>query len=186
MENKIVEGRQMIICSPYISKEVYVGMIKLKTEEIDTVANVVHPSAETGTFLENFKSKLLLDSDEEDEKPKETENTREEQDDAKDMLNKLNHQIDQSIEKTEGQWQCKVCGMKTIKRQKLRQHAEIHLQGFSHSCHICGMTVKTRHSLRCHMTMSHSNLSFDCNYCGKSGMNKMTFKTHKIKCIASD
>ena len=165
-------------------KEVYVEVMKLKAAEIDTVVNVLHPSVETGAFLENLKSKLLLDSDEEDEKPTETENTREEQDDAKDMLNKLNHQIDQSIEKTEGQWQCKVCGMKTIKRQKLRQHAEIHLQGFSHSCHICGKTAKTRHSLRCHVSMNHSRLS--CNFCGKSGMKKWTLKTHKLKCRASE
>ena len=93
----------------------------------------------------------------------------------------LDLQIEQIIEKHEGLWQCKVCG-KTIQsrnsKQNMRDHAEIHIKGISHSCNMCDKTFSTRHSLRSHKSY-HSELLFTCNVCGKSGMNKMSYANHK-------
>merc|ERR1719186_254137 len=93
----------------------------------------------------------------------------------------LDLQIEQMIEKNGGLWQCKVCGKTAKDKSHIREHAETHIEGVSHSCHICSKTLSTRNSLRKHIK-NHTELSFTCNICGKSGMNKMGYKSHKRTC----
>ena len=86
-------------------------------------------------------------------------------------------QIDQMIEKRDGEWQCKVCPQKSAAKQNLLNHAETHVVGVSHICQICGKTSSTRRTLKMHMSNNHS-LVFSCDICGKSGMNKLAHKNH--------
>ena len=93
----------------------------------------------------------------------------------------LDIQIEESIEKIEGLWTCKVCG-KTAKRKKdLKSHAERHIEGVSYPCHLCNSTLSTRKSLQQHITNIHSDLSFTCHICDKTGMNKATLRMHIVR-----
>ena len=65
-------------------------------------------------------------------------------------------QIEQIIDKTEGKWKCKVCGKTARDKTNVRQHAETHIEGMSHTCHICGNTFGTRTSLRIHYRRLHT------------------------------
>merc|ERR1712096_54239 len=94
----------------------------------------------------------------------------------------LDLQIEQMIEKNGGLWQCKVCGKTTKQKGDIKNHAETHIEGLSHTCHICNKTCSTRNSLKVHIIDNHSELSYNCNICGKSGMAKMAFKNHKRIC----
>merc|ERR1719186_818 len=76
-------------------------------------------------------------------------------------------QIEQMIEKNEGLWHCKVCGKTNNYESNMKQHAETHIEGVSHTCHICNKTFSTRKSLKVHIGNSHSELSFNCPVCIK-------------------
>jgi ribosomal protein L37AE/L43A len=96
----------------------------------------------------------------------------------------LDIQIEQMIEKTEGIWQCKLCGKTIVKRGDMQKHAETHIQGVYHVCHICNKTFSTRASLRDHISNIHSEL-FSCDLCEKSGMNRRVYTHHKRNTHAS-
>merc|ERR1712129_228455 len=90
----------------------------------------------------------------------------------------IDFKIKGMIEKNEGQWRCKVCGKNASFNNKIRQHAETHIEGVSHVCHICRKTTLTRHNLRDHISSVHSEL-FSCDICGKTGMNRKAYRDHK-------
>ena len=90
----------------------------------------------------------------------------------------LDLQINQMIEKSDGMWNCKVCGRTSTHRGHMRYHAETHIEGMSHACHICNKSFSNRKSLHCHINMCHSEL-LSCDLCGKSGMNKHAYYNHK-------
>ena len=89
----------------------------------------------------------------------------------------LDLQILEMIEKSDGVWKCKICGRTTIKKDRIREHAESHIEGMSHTCHICRKSYPNRNTLRCHINNVHSGL-FSCDVCGKSGMNKGSYYEH--------
>ena len=78
----------------------------------------------------------------------------------------LDTQIEQMIVKQEGLWQCKVCGKSSGKKSNIQNHAEIHIEGVTHSCHICNKIFSTRHNLSTHVMKVHSESSLTCNNCG--------------------
>ena len=82
------------------------------------------------------------------------------------------------IEKNEGVWTCKVCGKTSAKKDHIREHAEMHIEGMSHACHLCNKTFPTRSCLRQHIPDIHSEL-FSCDICGKAGMNRRVYRLHK-------
>ena len=101
---------------------------------------------------------------------------------ALDNVGDLEDEIKKMIEKNENIWSCKVCGKATTKKQVIQSHAEIHIEGMSHSCHICKKTFSTRPGRRQHVFDIHSEL-FDCDFCAKTGMNRKLYKIHKQKCV---
>ena len=50
---------------------------------------------------------------------------------------------------------CTVCDKEGSKKQKIRQHIETHLEGFSHKCHFCDVVKHTRGSLAFHEWQYH-------------------------------
>ena len=56
----------------------------------------------------------------------------------------LDNRISEMIVKREGGWSCAVCGKMANHKSKLKQHAETHLQGYSHPCGLCGKTYRSR------------------------------------------
>ena len=56
----------------------------------------------------------------------------------------LDRRISEMIVKKEGAWVCTVCGKNANHKSKLKQHAETHLQGYSHPCSLCGKTYRSR------------------------------------------
>ena len=52
-------------------------------------------------------------------------------------------------------WKCTECGKMLKKKDKLQNHVEIHLTGFSHVCAKCDKVHKTRASLSVHMSTVH-------------------------------
>ena len=67
----------------------------------------------------------------------------------------LDLQIDQMIEKNEGQWQCRVCSKRTKLMANMKHHAETQIKGVTHTCHICNKTLSKRESLRKHVSDIH-------------------------------
>ena len=51
--------------------------------------------------------------------------------------------------------ECSVCKKVLKKKNKMQQHAEIHLKGFSHLCNYCGKNYKNRPSLKVHISTTH-------------------------------
>ena len=93
-------------------------------------------------------------------------------------LSDLDLHILEMIEKSDGVWQCKVCGKSNSHKGHMQYHAETHIEGMSHACHICNKSYPNRHALRSHIDKIHSEL-LSCDLCGKSGMNKSVYHDHK-------
>ena len=92
----------------------------------------------------------------------------------------LESRLEELIEKSVNNWQCRICSKTFNTKRNMIQHSEIHVEGITHSCNVCMKTFSTKHSLRVHMSKIHSNLYF-CGVCGKRNMNKMHVQTHKSK-----
>ena len=90
----------------------------------------------------------------------------------------LKLQIEQMIEKTDGEWNCKVCQKASTSKSHIQSHAETHIGGLSFSCPICGKTFSTRAYLHNHTVNIHSELS-SCDTCDKTGMTKTALYVHK-------
>jgi len=90
----------------------------------------------------------------------------------------LDLQIMQMIEKSDGVWNCKVCGKAEANISHIKEHAETHIEGMSHGCHICNKSFSSRPSLRAHNNSYHSSELFSCDPCGKSGMSKKAYFNH--------
>ena len=90
----------------------------------------------------------------------------------------LDLQILEMIEKSDDVWKCKVCGKTSNYKKDMRDHAESHILGISHTCNICNKSFSNRPSLRPHINHIH-NGQLTCDLCGKSGMNKSTYYHHK-------
>ena len=52
--------------------------------------------------------------------------------------------------------QCVVCDKEGSRKVKMRQHVEIHLEGFSHKCQFCDVVKKTRGALQFHEYQYHT------------------------------
>merc|ERR1712179_544834 len=92
--------------------------------------------------------------------------------------NDLDLQIRQMIEKSDGIWNCKVCGKTGARICNIKEHGERHIEGMSHDCHICNKSFPNRPGLRSHIKNYHSEL-LSWDPCGKSGMNKQEYYMHK-------
>ena len=57
----------------------------------------------------------------------------------------LDRRISDMIVRQDGGWVCTVCGKQANHKSKLKQHAETHLQGYSHPCIMCGKTYRSRY-----------------------------------------
>ena len=61
----------------------------------------------------------------------------------------LDRRISDMIVRQDGGWVCTVCGKQANHKSKLKQHAETHLQGYSHPCIMCGKTYRSRYITTC-------------------------------------
>ena len=58
---------------------------------------------------------------------------------------------------------CTVCKKEGRKKDKMRAHVEIHLEGFSHKCKYCDVVKKTTASLKLHEWQFHTRGNSDMN-----------------------
>eukprot|EP00091_Calanus_sinicus_P008177 TRINITY_DN1987_c0_g1_i3.p1 TRINITY_DN1987_c0_g1~~TRINITY_DN1987_c0_g1_i3.p1 ORF type:complete len:190 (-),score=48.28 TRINITY_DN1987_c0_g1_i3:42-611(-) len=56
-----------------------------------------------------------------------------------------------------GCWGCRKCGKVMKKKQHIKNHAESHLEGYSHPCPFCGKCSKTRNALTNHISFNHKH-----------------------------
>ena len=74
------------------------------------------------------------------------------------MYADIEKQVEEMIEQAANScWKCKKCGRVMKKRQHIKNHAESHLDGYSHPCHICGKSSKTRNALQNHISYFHKH-----------------------------
>ena len=61
-----------------------------------------------------------------------------------DGLIHLDEQIESMMDNRDGVWTCKMCGKTTKlnKRNDLKRHVEIHIEGVSHPCNLCEKTFR--------------------------------------------
>merc|ERR1712129_383306 len=52
-------------------------------------------------------------------------------------------------------YQCTTCYKFSLKKQNIRKHAEIHIEGLSFPCNLCERTFKTRNTYRTHTYIKH-------------------------------
>jgi len=65
--------------------------------------------------------------------------------------------IEEMIFVENGCWGCKKCGKVMKKKQHIKNHAESHLEGYSHPCPFCGKHSKTRNALTNHISFNHKH-----------------------------
>ena len=94
--------------------------------------------------------------------------------------NQLDQQIEEMIEKNEGQWKCKMCGKISTRKEHIKRHAETHIAGVSHDCQICSKLFSNRITLQAHIYNIHGEL-LSCAICEKSGMNRRLYNKHTLK-----
>ena len=68
----------------------------------------------------------------------------------------LDRRISDMIVRQDGGWVCTVCGKQANHKSKLKQHAETHLQGYSHPCIMCGKTYRSRYIKHVHLMSPNS------------------------------
>ena len=71
----------------------------------------------------------------------------------------LDFKIEQIVEESLGLWKCKECGKSATTKQQVKLHAEVHIEGVSHSCHICNKLFSTRHHRQVHISRTHKKKS---------------------------
>merc|ERR1712129_426525 len=54
-------------------------------------------------------------------------------------------------------WRCTECGKLLKRKDKLENHIESHLKGFTHNCSYCDKTRSTRGALRTHISLNHKD-----------------------------
>ena len=56
-----------------------------------------------------------------------------------------------------GGWRCLSCGKTAKTKQHIKNHAEIHVDGFSNICPFCSKEFKTSNVLQNHISLKHKN-----------------------------
>ena len=59
----------------------------------------------------------------------------------------LDLHMEQTMQKNEGLWKCKVCEKMYNNKSSLKTHSESHIEGEMHTCHICNKTTSTKQGL---------------------------------------
>merc|ERR1712096_556710 len=72
-------------------------------------------------------------------------------------MEEIEEKIEEMIFVENGCWGCKKCGKFMRKEQHIKNHAESHLEGYSHPCPICGKSSKTRNALSNHISYFHKH-----------------------------
>eukprot|EP00092_Neocalanus_flemingeri_P023180 GFUD01025136.1.p1 GENE.GFUD01025136.1~~GFUD01025136.1.p1 ORF type:complete len:315 (+),score=98.65 GFUD01025136.1:98-1042(+) len=72
-------------------------------------------------------------------------------------MNEIEEKIEEMIFVDNGCWGCKKCGKVMRKKQHIKNHAESHLEGYSHPCPICRKSSKTRNALSNHISYFHKH-----------------------------
>jgi len=69
----------------------------------------------------------------------------------------LNEKIVSLIEKKDMVWHCTVCGKTTAKKERIKNHAQTHIDGISVACNICGKVYKSSSVLKVHKVKCRRN-----------------------------
>merc|ERR1712142_177149 len=93
----------------------------------------------------------------------------------------LENQLEELIEKSGVNWKCRICGKTSNKKQIIKRHSEIHVEGIIHTCIVCKKPFSTKNALTTHMINIHSKL-YSCEVCGMRDTNKMKVNNHKCWC----
>ena len=70
----------------------------------------------------------------------------------------LAKEISSLVEKINGIWTCRVCGKVTARNAPscIARHAEVHIDGVSHTCNQCGTAARSSNALEKHIARHHS------------------------------
>ena len=87
------------------------------------------------------------------EKGKENEKIIIQPGDTKELNEMLEQQF--SLDTLEGMYICKLCSKRSEKIHIMREHVEVHVDGFQFPCNICKKSYRSRPSLRNHCNIKH-------------------------------
>jgi len=71
-------------------------------------------------------------------------------DDSITSLTEYDEQVLSLIKQSEDGWSCTVCAHKVKKKGHMREHAQEHIEGYSHQCNYCDRTFPMKRTLRHH------------------------------------
>ena len=71
----------------------------------------------------------------------------------------INMKMKELYEKSEDGWRCLACDYSITGKSSsnMRQHVEIHMEGFCFTCNICDKEFRSRNSLNLHKNKTHKN-----------------------------
>ena len=76
--------------------------------------------------------------------------------------------VSEFVSKTETGWSCTECSYSAKSKTHVKDHAEKHVEGFSHECKTCHKTFSMKRSLRHHMRNVHFVSKFKQILAGRS------------------
>ena len=108
-----------------------------------------------------YNKDRLIEIEQETGKISDFEKLKNEQVNVEDNLDNLSNEINKRIltmtdENDKTVHVCRVCEKQSRKKNKLKNHIEIHLEGFSHKCNYCDIVKKTTHNLKAHEWYYHT------------------------------
>ena len=73
-------------------------------------------------------------------------------------VEELDQKIEDMMEKLmpKGMWLCTTCGKETKKKDHMREHVELHIDGLSFPCQYCDKSFRSRQNLRVHINNKRS------------------------------
>ena len=72
-------------------------------------------------------------------------------------MEELEKTIESMAEKRVSGWTCKVCEKVSVRKDNIKKHTEVHIEGIKRPCLTCGKIFKSQDSLSVHRATSHSN-----------------------------
>ena len=70
-------------------------------------------------------------------------------------LEEVEKKMESMLEKRVSGWTCKVCEKVSVRKDNLKKHTEVHIEGIKRPCLTCGKIFKSRDSLSVHRAASH-------------------------------
>ena len=128
------------------------------SREIEGLGLVTNPNTDQESEVNSIKSEPVEVRTEEapNQKTPSYQQERPERPSNSESFLELVEQIEEKMHRNaENKWECKLCNRCFARKEHLKQHVEIHLEGLSFDCPMCESTFRSRSLLAKHKQYKH-------------------------------